>query len=390
VGLDRRRDTRIGALLALLLLAANTLSVSSRLGFLHKPRQVMEYDHHRYVEMAREAGGRPALGGEPPYCFRLAVPTLVWALGRLGLSLNAGFFLLTNAALFGFLLLLWLHLRDLGFALPLRVTGLLVAGLTQGAVRWFEYQYWMTDPAALFLVMLAFFLVEHGRWGALLATSLAAAFVRETYVLVYPYVFLRELRAGRGLLPSLARAGGVAALPIAALVAIRLVVTPGQPDDFVASVVDSMTFRWNHVLDNQVYVVTIGAFGVLVPLLLLSPARIPGMARRHFDRALYVLSVYGTLAISNNSERPLSYALPCLLPAALVCLRTFLKQTRLPPVPALATVVALQALFWSGQRWAEMGMSIYQPVNWTTVVAMASFWIAARVALARRSGSASA
>jgi hypothetical protein len=31
-----------------------------------------------------------------------------------------------------------------------------------------------------------------------------------------------------------------------------------------------------------------------------------------------------------------------------------------------------------------MGMSIYQPVNWTTVGAMAVFWLAARLALARR------
>ena len=188
------------------LLAVNVWSVSSRLGFVHKPKQVKEYDHWRYVEMARGAEGRPALQKEPPYCFRLAVPALVRGLTRLGLSVNAGFFLVTNAVLFGFLLLLWLHLRDLGFSLPLRVTGLLVVGLTQGAVRWFEYQYWMTDPAALFLVMLAFFLLERGRRGALLATSVLAAFVRETYVLVYPYVFLRELRTGRRLLRAAVRA----------------------------------------------------------------------------------------------------------------------------------------------------------------------------------------
>ena len=130
-----------------LVLGLNVLAVSSRLGFLHKPKQVKEYDHWRYIEMARGAEGRPALQKEPPYCFRLAVPALVRGLTRLGLSENAAFFLVTNAGLFGFLLVLWLHLRDLGFALPLRVTGLLVAGFTQGAVRWFEYQYWMTDPA---------------------------------------------------------------------------------------------------------------------------------------------------------------------------------------------------------------------------------------------------
>jgi len=383
VSLSRATDTRLGALLAVLLLAANVWSVSSRLGFLHKPKQVKEYDHWRYVEMARGAEGRPALQKEPPYCFRLAVPALVRGLSRLGLSLNAGFFLVTNVSLFGFLLLLWLHLRDLGFALPLRASGLLVVGFTQGAVRWFEYQYWMTDPAALCLVMLAFFLGKRGKREALLATSLLASFVRETYVLVYPYLFLRDLREGRGMRPALARTAGIAVLPLAILIAIRRLVVPSQPDGFASGVVDSMAFRWNHLLDNQAYVVTLGAFGVLVPLLLLFPARVPALARRHFDRALYVASVYATLVISNNNERPLAYALPALAPAALYGLRAFVEETRLPGGPVLALVVALQILFWSGQRWAEMGMSIYQPVNWVTVGAMTAFWLAAQAALRR-------
>jgi hypothetical protein len=375
----RSADTRLGVLLVALVLGLNVLAVSSRLGFLHKPNQVKEYDHRRYIEMAKGAEGRAELQKEPPYCFRLAVPALVRGLSRLGLSVNAGFFLVTNAALFGFLLVLWLHLRDLGFALSLRVTGLLVVGLTQGAVRWFEYQYWMSDPAALFLVMLAFFLLERGKTGALLGVSLLAAFVRETYVLVYPYVFLRELRTGRPLLRAAGRAAALGALPFAILVAIRRLVTPNQPDDFVSGIVDSMTFRFNHLLDNQLYVVTLGAFGVLVPLVLLFPARLPGLAHRHFDRVLYVLSVYATLVISNNNERPLAYALPALVPAALWCLRAFLDETRLPTLPVLTAVVALQAVFWAGQRWAEIGMSIYQPVNWTTVAILGLAWLAAQV-----------
>ena len=384
--MTRPLDTRLGALLAVLVLAINVASVSSRLGFLHKPKQVKEYDHWRYIEMARGPQGRAALQQEPPYCYRLAVPSLVRGLTRLGLPENAAFFLVTNAVLFGFLLVLWLHLRDLGFSLALRVAGVLVVGFTQGAVRWFEYQYWMTDPAALFLVMLAFHLIERGRWGAVLATSVLAAFVRETYVLVYPYVFLRELRNGRPLPAAAGRTAALAAVPFAILVAIRRLVAPNQPDDFVSGVVDSMTFRIDHLLDNQAYVVTIGAFGVLVPLLLLLPDRLPGLARRHFDRALFVASVYATLVISNNNERPLAYALPALVPAALWCARAFLEETRLPAGPVLATVVGLQVLFWAGQRWAEIGMSIYQPVNWTTVGAMAAFWLSAQVSRARRRG----
>ncbi len=391
--MTHRADTALGALVALGLLALNVTCVSSRLGFLHKPKQVKEYDHWRYVEMARGEEGRPALQREPPYCFRVAVPALVRGLSRIGFSENAAFFLVTNAALFGFLLVLWLHLRDLGFALSLRVAGLLVVGLTQGAVRWFEYQYWMTDPAALFLVTLAFFLLERRKWAALAATSVVAAFVRETYVLVYPYVFLHELRRSLSLrepgAPAIIRAAAlravaVAAVPVAILAAIRRLVTATPPDRFVVGIVDSMTFRWNHLLDNQPYVLTVGSFGVLVPLVLLLPSRLPALLRRHFDRAIYVASVYASLAISNNNERPLAYALPALVPAALWCLRAFVRETRLPATPVLGAVVALQALFWAGQRWAEMGMSIYQPVNWTTVVAMAVFWVAAQGSLAWR------
>jgi hypothetical protein len=376
-------DTRLGMLLALLLLGVNVLSVASVLGFLHKAKQVKEYDHWRYIEMARGAEGQRALQREPPYCFRLAVPALARSLMRAGLSENASFFVLTNAALFGFLVLLWLHLRDLGFSLPLRVTGLAVTGFTQGAVRWFEYQYWMSDPVALFLVMLAFFLIERERWLAAEGVSVAAAFVRETYVLVYPYLLLRELRLGRGPWRALRRVAMIAALPLAAMVAIRRLVPASQPDAFMVGIVDSMTFRLRHLLDNQPYVVTLGSFGVLVPLVLLLPARLPGLVRRHFDRALFVLSVYASLVISNNNERPLSYALPALVPAALGCLRAFLDETRLPLVPACGVVVLLQLVFWAGQRFAEMGMSIYQPVNWTTVAALAGAWLVAQQRLWR-------
>ncbi len=388
--LTRAGDTRLGALLAILLLAVNVASVSARLGFLHKPKQVKEYDHWRYVEMARGAEGRRDLQREPPYCFRVAIPAVVRGLMRLGLSDNAGFFLVTNAALFGFLLLLWLHLRDLGFALPLRVTGLLVVGFTQGALRWFEYQYWMTDPAALFLVMLAFFLIERRRYLPLAVTSFLAAFVRETSVLVYPYFFLHEWRQrrtlspGRALVSAALRTVALAAAPMAVLIAIRQLIHPNQPDSLVAGVIDSMGFRWEHRFDNQAYVLTIGAFGVLVPMLLLFPARIPRLAARHFDRAFFVLSVCATLTISNNNERPLAYALPALVPAALWCLRAFLDETALSQRPVLAAVVGLQLLFWLGQRFAESGMSIYQPVNWATTMAMVAAWLAAQWARTRR------
>jgi hypothetical protein len=72
------------------------------------------------------------------------------------------------------------------------------------------------------------------------------------------------------------------------------------------------------------------------------------------------------------------------VPAALYCLRAFLEVTRLPALPVLVAVVGLQVLFWTGQRFAEIGMSIYQPVNWTTVAAMAGAWLSALALLRKR------
>ena len=57
--MTRSADTRLGVLLVVLVLGLNVLAVSSRLGFLHKPNQVKEYDHRRYIEMAKRGRGPP-------------------------------------------------------------------------------------------------------------------------------------------------------------------------------------------------------------------------------------------------------------------------------------------------------------------------------------------
>jgi len=147
---ERARDTGIGALVSLLVLAVNVSVVSSQLGFLHKAKQVKETDQWRYIQMARDPERRDALSREATYCWRVFVPTLARTLMRAGLGENLSFWLITNVSLFGFLLVSWLYLRDLGFELPYRVAGLLLLGFTQAAVRWYEYQYWMTDPPSLF------------------------------------------------------------------------------------------------------------------------------------------------------------------------------------------------------------------------------------------------
>src|SRR5262249_36448511 len=158
------------------------------------------------------------------------VPGMARGLHALGVELNLAFYLITNFSLLGFLLVFWLYLGDLGFSLPYRSCGLLLVGLTQGAVRWYEYQYWMTDPICLFLIMLALRFVERGRYAALYVPSVLGAFVRENYAVVYPFFFFHERRRGVPFLRAAWRTVAVAALPFAIMIGLRLLM-PGHPPD---------------------------------------------------------------------------------------------------------------------------------------------------------------
>jgi hypothetical protein len=375
------RDALLGAFLCLGILAFNVGFVSARYGLVHKAKQVKETDQWRYINMARHPDGHHPLARESTYCWRVFVPRTVHYLVRAGLSENLSFWLITNVFLFGFLLVTWFYLRDLGFATVFRVTGLLLLGLTQGAVRWYEYQYWMTDPPALFLIALALLFIHRGGHAALYPPSILAAFVRESYVAVYPYYFIRLWRTG-SFLEAVRRTAMLAVVPVIILVALRILIVPDQPDDLVREIGEMIAFRLRHI-DDQPYLFTVGAWGVLFPLLLLFPARLPGLVRRHPEDAFLTLFFVSLCLVANNTERELAYALPAVLPAALYLLRAFTVESRLPAVPVAAAVVFMQVLFYLEQEFGAPGMSIHQPTSLRLAAAMAVFWIVAQALLVR-------
>lgn len=376
-------DLALGAVLSLAILGTNVWTVSARLGFLHKAKQVKETDQWRYIEMARDVERRKPLSREATYCWRIFVPTTAQMLMRAGLSLNLAFWLITNLFLFGFLLVTWLYLRDLGFELPYRVAGLWLLGLTQGAIRWYEYQYWTTDPPALFFIMLSILLIHRGRHWALYVPSAVAALVRESQLVVFPYYFLHLLRRGSSLFEATWKSGSIALVPLAIWIALRVLITPDHPDSMIADLKDTMGFRWRHIVD-QPYVFTVGAWGVLFPLLFLFPRRLPGLIKRHPEDAFMVFFFAALCALANNTERELGYALPAVLPAALLFLRYFVDETRLPVWPVLGVAVFMQVLFYLEQRWGRPGMSMYQPTSLRLSAAMAVFWIGARIVWRQR------
>ncbi len=379
----RLRDIALGAVLSVGILGINVWTVSSRLGFLHKAKQVKETDQWRYIEMARDPDRTKRLSRESTYCWRVFVPTTARMLMRSGLSLNLSFWLITNAFLFGFLIVTWIYLRALGFETPYRVAGLVLLGLTQGAVRWYEYQYWTTDPPSLFFIALSILMIHRGWHTALYLPSAVAALVRESQVVIFPYYFIYLLRRGASFFEATWRSGSIAIVPVMIWVALRILIVADHPDSMVADLIDTMGFRIRHIVD-QPYVFTVGVWGVLFPLLLLFPPRIPGLVRRHPEDAFMVIFFAALCALANNTERELGYALPAVLPAALYFLRSFVKETRLPLAPVLAAAVFMQVLFYFEQRWGRPGMSMYQPTSLRLAAAMIVFWIGAQVTLRRR------
>ncbi|MGD8897920.1 MAG: hypothetical protein PVJ73_17965 [Acidobacteriota bacterium] len=376
-----KRDTLLGALLCLGILAGNVGFVSARYGLVHKAKQVKETDQWRYIQMSRHPDGGHRLAREATYCWRIFVPRTVNLLVRAGLSENLSFWLITNLFLFGFLLVTWIYLRDLGFTMGYRITGLLLLGLTQGAVRWYEYQYWITDPPALFLIVLALLFIHRGWHAALYPPSILAAFVRESYVAVYPYYFIRLWRT-RSFPEAVRRTATLAVVPVIILVALRVLIVPDQPDNLVAEVHEMIAFRLRHIAE-QPYLFTVGAWGVLFPLLLLFPARLPGLIRRHPEDAFYTLFFVSLCLVANNTERELGYALPAVLPAALHFLRAFVAESRLPLLPVATAAVFMQVLFYLEQEFGAPGMSIHQPTSLRLSAAMVVFWIVAQALLAR-------
>src|SRR5512143_3842865 len=96
--MGRGRKIGVAAAVSVILLAGNAAYVSANLGFIHKPRRVLETDQYHYIAMAAAPPWREAskASREAPFCYRVLAPAMVFLLTRAGIGLNLAFYLLTN------------------------------------------------------------------------------------------------------------------------------------------------------------------------------------------------------------------------------------------------------------------------------------------------------
>ena len=383
-----RRESLMAAGTAVLIVVGNCAYVSYFLGFLHGPQAVLEGDHLHYIVMAmgKEAYKTLALAHDPPYCYRLLTPWLVYTLTQVGLTVNAAFYLVSQTFITLFLFTLYQYLRLVGVSFSYALLGMLLAGLLPGAVRWYAYQYWMTDPIALFLVVLGLWLIKTGRSPMLHAISCLAVTVRESFILVFCFYFLYMQRR-EGWQSAVKRTIVLVAVPFTLFFMIRYYVIsePVDPRLDQFRVIERLTWRVENAFNNQLYFATLGSFGVLLPLLLLFPKHLFKYFKRHYEEFSVVLFVYASLAVGGNTDRLLVYALPVLLPVALRHMRYFVFLSRISFAWTAAAVVALQLLhFFVTKFFGVPQVSINQPFNLAmTLSAIAFFLIGQAVLLLR-------
>ncbi len=386
----RNQAVALGLLASVVLIGVNIAYVASFTGFIHPPSVVLETDHYRYLEMARgpEIYAQSRLAHEPPFCWRLLVPFLAYLFSQTGLNLDPSYFLITNGFLIGYLLFFYAYLKRTGLKAGYALLGISLVALTPGAVRWYEYQYWMTDPAGLFFVVLAFYLIERGNYPGLLAVSAVAITARETFLAVPVYYFF-YLWKRRGLKAAAGRSWPVILLPVLLLFLIRYYIITADGYDAPGIARGVIAFRWENLWPDQLYLLTLGSFGVVFPLLLLFPGRIIGWARANFDKLIFTLIIYLSLAAGYNTDRLLAYALPVLLIPALGNLERLARVLGGHRAGLAALAVAVQLFFYLSTRFYGLpAVSIFQPASVPVIAAMFLVWLAARAAVLRRSAAA--
>jgi hypothetical protein len=378
------RDVRMALVLATLLVAANAGYVASKLGFVHRPKAVMETDHRHYIHMATN----PDEPEDPPYAFRVGAPKIARGLMAWGLSVNQAFYALTQVSLIAFLACTFLFLRARGFAPEVAALVLALMGLTQGAVRWFEYQYWMSDPLCIALVAAAVLAIQlDGPWRLAILIGFAAGFVRESFALVLPFAFFHTLKR-YDLKQAVLRTAAIAVAFFSVSLTLHALITPIAPDDWWSGVVDRMDFRARRFLDQQWYVLTIGTWGVFVPLAIADLRAFPRRLRENLDLAFLALATYGTLVISNHTERPLAYAWPAVAAAGAASLRalsvTIVTPYREPFQRIAALCIGAQLVHFGLTRWNDLaGSSLYQPANFLVTGLMFALWLVWALVFAR-------
>ncbi len=323
-------------------------------------------DSPNYEAMARNPFSSDPAAHHAPFCWRVLTPWLVYVLTRLGLPLQSGFLLITVISLCGTVIGVYALLR-LRSATPWQALAVALLVQTQYAIGLFVlWGYEGTDALEYLLLVLAFILYWQDRPRWLVVVLALAALEREAALFAVAafageQVIRRDWRRLKTYLPAYI-------VPILIILVLHIAIYQvGQ-----VSLLSAIDYSWRvrsglvgrattlglfgtvNAYALNVYHLTIGSFGLLLPLLLLQVIHPPYVARRPVVW-IFLLATAAQIVIAADNERLMIIAAPVFAVAAFYELRWIAQRTKLPAAAIGFSLVLVQSLFLLGQYYKFVG-----------------------------------
>jgi hypothetical protein len=276
------------------------------------------FDGHVYVAMAE----RPGFFTVAPWGYRVLNPWLVRLLTLTRPDVVPGFFWSTVLGLTGGGVLLFFYLRRLGHAVLPALLGLTLFGVSGPVGEVVRYQF-LAEPLT-FLFEMAFLLALHAR-APLAATALLAllgVLSKEFFLLLLPLVYLADRGVvGRG--RALAHSILVALPAVSVTLALRLYWTPHIESPIPALAPETLTLALDRFRESWPLWRGTALLAGLAPLAVLGAFREGGRALAPAGAYLFLVTLLSPFLnpvtfLSTDIDRLLIYALPAVVPLALV------------------------------------------------------------------------
>ncbi|MBI3744649.1 MAG: hypothetical protein HY261_10265 [Chloroflexi bacterium] len=339
-------------------IAGITVLVANQIAFPDPdPSRVHSYsDQYYYVRMAQAPFSDGYLTHTAPFCWRLLMPLLAYALP---FSLQANFYLLMFAGLLIATFGLYLYLADLGFSRSYRFYGIAAFATLSGGVGYAFRNFYLVDPLLLAAISISFLLLRRQRWLALAAVLALGAFNRETILLVFPAFLVLEMASRRD--ESLVRRGArlvAVFLPaVAVVVGVHLAIDHVNNYGIAGEAHRAVSLRFGsgpRFLLDEAFRWTLGAWGVLAILMLVRPARQVHRLTGDLRWALVLLvAAYAQLFFASpHVERLVTIAFPAMCVLALGVLSDLSATFDLSPPAVMGLIAVPHLVVFFGQMYA--------------------------------------
>jgi hypothetical protein len=356
-----RVKTRLIAILPPILLALILAVNTEPMTNLH-PMFSQGGDHLVYIEMAQS----PFEAHEPPYCYRLLIPTIA---AYLPFSLAVNFYLLTVVFIIATGILLYYLLREMGMSEFLSSLGVILFYSLNWGAKFVLFDFWLTEAALFFFTVLSLLLIVRGHRVWLVLSLCLAVVCKESALFLLPLIYtLRARRIFDG--PALLRAVVLSIAPVALYFGLRWTITAGASYDLQSLWNEIGSQRLTEGLVGYGRGATVGTWGIVaLALPFFCSKRGRSLALRSIPFLLLVL-VQPLFAV--NVDRLVVLGFPVVIPIAMDGLDHVQRRFRLSSWMVLGYVAIpyILILAKSGYQSPSPEQRLLILAMWTIIISI--------------------